>query len=178
MSRESLVGHAFQPDMPGVDARAKRVRQECLTYEKSRPFLFRKGTAGVFSRGHRGFDPDDVHGHEFCREGKLASFNRSRRIFSNSASFICFDPGGRIAPYIPAYSAQATEFRNGLVVTPKKQENVRLLVTDLNFLGILFSANSSLRMVSPSVGERKINHSRDFLKTRESESPRHGLNRQ
>jgi hypothetical protein len=60
--------------MPGVDGRAKGVRQECLTYEKNRPFLFFNGTAGVVSRGHRGFDPDDAHGHEFCREGKLAWF--------------------------------------------------------------------------------------------------------
>ncbi len=74
----------------------------------------------MISRGHRGFDPDDAHGHEFCREGKPAWFWNSRKSFTNAACFMSFDPGGRVAPYIPAYSAQATESRNGLVVTPAK----------------------------------------------------------
>lgn len=41
----------------------------------------------MFSRGHRGFDPDDAHGHEFCREGKLALFNRFPKELLERGSF-------------------------------------------------------------------------------------------
>ena len=73
----------------------------------------------MISRGHRGCYPDDAHGHEFCREEKFALLKSFPKELLIAAHFIGFDPGGRVAPYIPAYSAQATESRNGLVVTPR-----------------------------------------------------------